>query len=85
MLSRHLREIEGRNCRLIGEGLVVVPRKTGKHVDETSYAVYQRIGNVLSGVYSFGANTKAQQAFVLHAAEQSAKILRSKGAGGPTA
>src|SRR5436305_1626825 len=32
----------------------------GKKVDETSYAVYQRRGNVLSGVYSFGPNTPAQ-------------------------
>jgi hypothetical protein len=58
----------------------------GKHVDETSYAVYQRRGNVLSGVYSFGPNTPAQLKFALHAAEQSAKNLRNGGkAGGPTA
>jgi hypothetical protein len=48
----------------------------GKHVDETSYAVYQRLGNVLSGVYSFGPNTPSQQRFVLRAAEQSAGNLR---------
>ena len=33
----------------------------GTHVDETSYAVYQRVGDVLSGVYSFGPNTPAQK------------------------
>jgi hypothetical protein len=49
----------------------------GKHVDQTSYAVYQRVGNVLSGVYSFGPNTAAQQRFALHAAETSARLLRA--------
>jgi hypothetical protein len=58
----------------------------GKHVDNTSYAVYQRLGNVLSGTYSFGPNTKTQLTFVLHAAEQSAANLRrGSAAGGPTA
>jgi hypothetical protein len=50
---------------------------TGKHVDQTSYAVYQRRGDVLSGVYSFGPNTREQQQFALHAAEQSAAMLRT--------
>jgi hypothetical protein len=49
----------------------------GKKVDQTSYAVYQRLGNVLSGVYSFGPNTPQQRAFALHAAEQSAQQLRN--------
>jgi hypothetical protein len=58
----------------------------GTHVDETSYAVYQRVDDVLSGTYSFGPNTKAQLRFVMHAAEQSAaNLLRGKAAGGPTA
>jgi hypothetical protein len=58
----------------------------GKHVDDTSYAVYQRLGNVLSGTYSFGPNTKAQLTFVLHAAQQSAENLRrGRAGGGPTA
>ena len=58
----------------------------GKKVDETSYAVYQRLGDVLSGTYSFGPNTAAQLRFVLHAAQQSAANLRRGGAsGGPTA
>ena len=58
----------------------------GKHVDNTSYAVYQRLGNVLSGTYSFGPNTKKQLTFVLHAAQQSAANLRrGSAAGGPTA
>ena len=51
----------------------------GKRVDETSYAVYQRLGNVLSGTYSFGPNTRAQQRFALHAAEESAQNLRRGG------
>lgn len=58
----------------------------GKPVDETSYAVYQRLGNVLSGTYSFGANTPTQQRFALQAAEQSAKNLLGGGPpSGPTA
>jgi hypothetical protein len=57
-----------------------------KKVDETSYAVYQRFGDVLSGTYSFGPDTKEQLRFVLHAAQQSAANLRlGKAAGGPTA
>jgi hypothetical protein len=48
----------------------------GKHVDQTSYAVYQRRGDVLSGVYSFGPNTAEQQRFALNAAEKSAALLR---------
>ncbi|HVH50967.1 MAG TPA: hypothetical protein VM690_02390 [Gaiellaceae bacterium] len=59
----------------------------GKNIDETSYAVYQRLGNVLSGVYSFGSNTPAQELLCLHAAEQSARNLRKLGttSNGPTA
>ena len=52
--------------------------KNGKHVDQTSYAVYQVLGDVLSGVYSFGPNTPEQQAFALHAAEQSAQVLKKQ-------
>jgi hypothetical protein len=48
----------------------------GKKVDDISYAIYQRVGDVLSGVYSFGPNTPAQLQLALHAAEQSANILR---------
>jgi hypothetical protein len=58
----------------------------GKKFDQTSYAVYQRAGNVLSGTYSFGANTPAQFSFALHAAEQSARnLLRKHNPGSPTA
>jgi hypothetical protein len=48
----------------------------GKKVDQTSYAVYQSRGNLLSGVYSFGPNTAAQLRFALHAAEESAVQLK---------
>jgi hypothetical protein len=51
----------------------------GKKVDEVSYAAYQRYGNVLSGVYSFGADTAQQRRFFLKAAEESAKNLRRGG------
>jgi hypothetical protein len=57
-----------------------------RKVDQTSYAVYQRLGNVLSGTYSYGPNTPAQLAFELHAAEQSAQNLRrGHNVGSPTA
>jgi hypothetical protein len=57
----------------------------GKRVSAVRFAVYQRFGRVLSGVYSYavnGVSGAAQQAFVLHAAEASAKALRSGGAAG---
>ena len=50
----------------------------GKKFDQISYAVYQRVGDVLSGTYSFGVNTPAQLTFALHAAEQSARNLLGK-------
>lgn len=77
--------------RLLSGYLAVKVRVTGtvkgKHVDDTSYAVYQRYRNVLSGVYSFGPNTTEQLRFCLHAAEQSARDLRgpAPAAQGPTA
>jgi hypothetical protein len=58
----------------------------GKSVDQTSYAVYQRFGDFLSGVYSSGPNTHDQLEFCLHAAEQSARVLREQiTSGGVTA
>jgi hypothetical protein len=60
----------------------------GKYYDQISYAVYQRLGNVFSGVYSWGPGDAAQMTFCLHAAEQSAKNLRKGGgstAGGVSA
>jgi hypothetical protein len=66
-------------------GTVKVSGKAQK-VDQTSYAVYQRFGNVLSGTYSYGPNNPAQLAFELHAAEQSAQNLRrGHNVGSPTA
>jgi hypothetical protein len=66
-------------------GTVTLNGKARK-VDQTSYAVYQRLGNVLSGTYSYGPNTPAQLAFELHAAEQSAQNLRrGHNVGSPTA
>ena len=76
--------------RLLPGYLAVRVRVTGtiqgKHIDETSYAIYQRLGNVLSGTYSFGPATNEQLRFVVHAAQQSALDLRKgNAAGGPTA
>lgn len=53
----------------------------GKRVNDFFFVVYQRIGNVLSGVYSYplttGITPAEQEAFCLHAAEQSAGDLRA--------
>jgi hypothetical protein len=59
----------------------------GKHVDQISYAVYQRRGNVLSGVYSFGPATSSQLRLCMAAARESARNLRRGGvsAGAPVA
>jgi len=57
----------------------------GKHVSAIRFAIYQRVGNVLSGVYSYSVNGvpgSAQQRFVLQAAEASAKTLRGQKPGG---
>jgi hypothetical protein len=57
-----------------------------RKVDQISYAVYQRRGDVLSGTYSYGPNSPAQLHFALHAAEQSAANLRrGHNAASPTA
>jgi hypothetical protein len=50
----------------------------GKKLTATYYAVYQRFGNVLSGVYSYGAATPEQELLCLRAAEASARNLRAK-------
>ena len=61
----------------------------GKRITDVWYAVYQRLGDVLSGVYSFGTPQDAQRqlSLCLHAAEQSALNLRQGGVSpsGPTA
>lgn len=56
--------------------VLVAGTVNGKKVEQTSYAVYQRLGNVLSGVYSNGPPTPQQLAFCVQAAEQSASNLR---------
>ena len=69
--------------RVVASGVV-----SGQHVAQISYSVYQRRGNVLSGVYSFDtANSDAlQRRLCLHAAEQSALNLRNASLpGAPTA
>jgi hypothetical protein len=68
--------------------VIVTGTIKGKHVGQTSYAIYQQRGNVLSGVYSVGGANPEQLQLVLHAAEQSARNLRRGGNGassGPTA
>ena len=76
----HFRFTVLHDVKLLKGALVLRIRSTGiykgKHVDQTSYAVYQTYRGILSGVYSSGPNTKAQLAFVLHAAEQSARNLK---------
>ena len=62
--------------KIRARGTVTANGKT-HNVDQTSYAVYQSLGDVLSGTYSYGPNTTAQLVFALHAAEQSALNLQS--------
>ncbi|HLX21100.1 MAG TPA: hypothetical protein VKR23_13195 [Gaiellaceae bacterium] len=60
----------------------------GKKVSQVRFAVYQRSGNILSGVYSYAeasVSAAQQEAFVLHAAEASAKALRATVPTGPSA
>jgi hypothetical protein len=75
------------DSKLIKGYLAVQIRETatvkGKTVTAVYYAVYQRFGDVLSGVYSYGAPTPQQELLCLRAAEASAKNLRaSNGPGG---
>jgi hypothetical protein len=86
----HFRFTVLHDSKLLKGSLVLRIRTTGtykgKPVDDISYAVYQRYGDILSGVYSNGPSSKAQLQFVLHAAEMSAKNLKRGGvASGPTA
>lgn len=60
----------------------------GTKISAIRFAVYQRLGNTLSGVYSYavsGVSGAVQERFVLHAAEASAKALRGHSAGGVAA
>jgi hypothetical protein len=55
---------------------------SGRRVHRIDFVVYQRLGSVLSGVYSYAAGSvsaAAQKRFALHAAEASAEILRHGG------
>jgi hypothetical protein len=78
-----------RDPHLLKGYLAVQVRTTGtvrgKRIDQVSYAVYQRLGSVFSGVYTVGPRGAAQRAFALHAAEQSARNLRASHLGGPPA
>ena len=58
----------------------------GKSVTAIRFAIYQRAGNVLSGVYSYshtGVSGAEQERFALHAAEASAKALGGQAHGLP--
>lgn len=71
--------------RVRARGTVTANGKTQK-VDQISYAIYQSLGDVLSGTYSYGPNTAGQLAFALHAAEQSGQNLeRGHSIGSPVA
>ena len=66
--------------------LKVKGKVQARKVDQTSYAIYQSLHNVLSGTYSYGPNTPAQLRFALNAAEQSAlNLRRGHNAASPTA
>jgi hypothetical protein len=83
-----------KDARLLKGYLAVRIRASGtingKHISDVSYAVYQRRGDVFSGVYSFagaGPSDAMKLRLCLHAAEESARNLRNGGRspGGPTA
>jgi hypothetical protein len=50
----------------------------GRHVSLDGAALYQRRGDVLSGVYAYASTPDLRIRFMVHAAEQSARILRVK-------
>ncbi len=56
--------------------ILTTGKLNGKSFTQTSFAVYQRHGDVLSGVYSSGLTIAPQLRLCLHAAEQSAHNLR---------
>jgi hypothetical protein len=86
-LTFHIRQIRDRRLLKGYLAVQIDVRGTvkGRRVAQTSYAVYQQRGKVLSGVYSFGSTTKGQLALCLHAAEQSARNLRHGGSGSSSA
>ena len=86
-LTLHITRI--RDPHLLKGYLAVEVRMTGtlrgKRIELDTYAVYQRLGSIFSGVYTVGVRSAAQRAFALHAAEQSARNLRASRLGGPPA
>jgi hypothetical protein len=65
--------------------LTITVRKGKQQQSQTGVAIYQAKGNTLSGVYAFvgkGTTFADAQRVAFHAAEQSAKNLGLKGAGG---
>jgi hypothetical protein len=77
------------DAKLLGDAVAlridVSGKINGKRVSAIRFAIYQRVGNVLSGVYSYsvsGVPGATQQRFVLHAAEASAKALQGQKSGG---
>jgi hypothetical protein len=57
----------------------------GKRVVQVSCGVYQRLGNVLSAVYTFGPPGPALATLCLHSAEKAAQNLTAWYLGGPPA
>ena len=86
-LTLHITRI--RDPHLLKGYLAVEVRMTGtlrgKRIELDTYAVYQRLGSIFSGVYTVGVRSAGQRAFALHAAEQSARNLRASHLGGPPA
>ncbi|MGZ4360174.1 MAG: hypothetical protein ACXVZW_10385 [Gaiellaceae bacterium] len=78
-LTRHTKVVT--DSRLLPGAIAILETDTGvvkgKTMTTFTMAVYQIRGNVLSGVYGFGASAGSVQAHTLHAAEQSALNLTS--------
>ena len=88
----HNRSPRIHDAKLLKGALAVEERVrgtvNGKKYDQTSYAVYQRLGNVLAGTYSVsvGPNTPRPAQMLLHSAEQSAQnLIHGNNVGTPTA
>lgn len=52
-------------------------RVDGAQRSQQTVAIYQAYGDVLSGVYTYGGSTAAQERIALHAAQESARNLSS--------
>jgi hypothetical protein len=79
-LTYRIKRLSATNHRLLRGAIAIRITMSGtlkgRHLSETDFVVYQRRGDVLSGVYTDGGLIAARQALALSAAAQSARNLR---------